>query len=115
MRRLGLQMAASFLALGFAAPAIAHPDDGWDQSQHGYDHDRLDQQHGNEHDYLDDVHREAHEEGLDPWEHRQLHRSLNREHRREHRQLDREHRWEHQDNSWNPWYYGARRYRYQGY
>lgn len=117
MRKLGLVVAASFLAFGVTAPAMAHPDDDWYQSPHDYDHNRLDRQHDDEHDYLDDVHREAHGQGLSRWEHRQLHRDLRREHRREHRQLDREHRWEHRDNRWNPGYYGWRSpdYRYYRY
>lgn len=117
MRKLGLVAAASFLALGVTAPAMAHPTGGWAQSQHDDDHDQIDQQHDDEHDYLGEVHREAHEEGLTSWEHRQLHRDLKREHRREHRELDREHRWEHRENGWNPSYYGwgAPRYRYYRY
>lgn len=116
MRKLGLLAAASFLALGVTAPAVAHPN-GWQQSQHDDDHDQLDQQHDDEHDYLGEVHREAHEEGLTPWEHRKLHRDLKREHRREHRELDREHRWEHWENGWNSSYYGwgSPRYRYYRY
>ena len=112
MRKLVLVAAASFLALGATAPAMAHPDDWWDQSQHDYDHEQLDQEHQDEHGYLDEMHREAHEEGMTPWEHRQLHRYLNHEHAREHRELEREHRWEHWRNYQNPWYYGYPQYRY---
>lgn len=113
MRKIGLMLAASFLAVGVTAPAMAHPDNnGWYQSQHDEDHDQLDRQHDDEHDNLDEIHREAHEDGMSPWEHRQLHRYLNREHAREHRELDREHRWEHWQNGWNPSYY---RYSRSGY
>ncbi|MEO6717502.1 MAG: hypothetical protein ABIM50_09695 [Novosphingobium sp.] len=100
MRNLSLMIAGPLLAAGISAPAMAQSYYGYnvDQSQHGDDHDQLEQQHDDGHDYLDDVHREAHEEGLNPWEHRQLHRELNREHGREHRQLNREHSWEHRRN-----------------
>ncbi|MEP6869379.1 MAG: hypothetical protein ABJA20_12755 [Novosphingobium sp.] len=112
MRKLSLMIAVSLLTAGIATPALAHPDDGYDgyESQHDNDHDQLDQQHDDGHDYLDNVHREAHEEGLTPWEHRQLHRQLDREHAREHRQLDREHYWQHRRNNsyggWNRGYNG---------
>lgn len=92
--------AASLLSIGLTTPALAHPDYGY-QSQHDYDHDRLNRQRDDEHDYLDDVHSEAHEEGLSYLDHRRLHRALNREHARDHRDLRREHRSDHWRSEWN--------------
>jgi hypothetical protein len=104
MRKFGLMMVASIVAMGVAAPAMAHPYDAYGdpyETQHDYDHERLDQQHDSGHDYLDDVHSQAHEEGMTPWEHRQLHRDLDRMHRWQHRQLDRQHSRQHWNNDYD--------------
>ncbi len=44
--------------------------------RHHDQHEQLADQHGDVHDQLDEEHARAHEQGLDPWEHRQLHRNF---------------------------------------
>ena len=119
VRNLILTLFASAAAVGMAAPAMAHPDGGDDQ--HEQVHDQLNDMHDNGHDQLDALHEQAHEEGMSPWEHRRLHRYLDRQHARMHDQLSDSHDQYH-DQSWqgyygngyngyNNRYYGQRYYR----
>src|SRR5437879_6557778 len=78
MHKLIVTVIASACAFGLAAPAMAHPDDGTDE--HEEVHDQLNDQHGAGHDTLDAFHAQAHQYGMDPWEHRQLHRFLDLQH-----------------------------------
>jgi len=94
MRKFGLLMAGSFLVLGMAAPAAAH--DPY-QSRHDFNHDQLEQRHHATHDAIDDEHASAHDEGLNGWEHRELHRDLQRQHDHADRHLERQHRREHRN------------------
>ena len=105
MRKLGLSIAASIFAFGMSVPASAHPGDG----PHDRDHQQLEDQHDDAHDGLEQMHDDAHAAGLDPWEHRQLHRYLNWQHEREHRQLEWQHRRQHRRN--RDWYGGWDNYR----
>jgi hypothetical protein len=61
MRKFSLILASSMLALGLAAPAMAHPDPNSDQyrSPHQDDHNQIDQRHDDQHDNIDDVHQRA--------------------------------------------------------
>jgi hypothetical protein len=98
---------AAFAALTPVA-ASAHGDEdgynrnyGWNgYSQHDRQHDRLDDRHDNIHDRLDDEHAYAHEQGLDPWEHRQLHRELDYRHEEADGRLRRDHWRQHWRNRW---------------
>ena len=103
MRKVILTAASAIAVAGFAAPAMAHPDDGHDE-----EHEQLNDQHDEAHDDLDYEHAEAHAQGLSPWEHYQLHRYLDAKHDWEHEQLRSEH---HRWHNYNDWDYGA----YNGY
>lgn len=66
--------------LGFAAPAMAHPDDANDEHQE--QHEQLDEQHGDTHEQLHAIHDDAHEQGLSWYQHQRLHQQLERAHAR---------------------------------
>lgn len=111
MKKLIFTLASTVAMAGFAAPAMAHPDDG-----HEEEHEQLNDQHADAHDELGEEHAEAHAEGLSPWEHRQLHRYLDQKHQWEHSQLRREHRGWHNYNDWDGGYSGYNGYsRYRRY
>ncbi|GAC1577658.1 MAG: hypothetical protein NVS3B5_09840 [Sphingomicrobium sp.] len=96
MSKVLLSLASSAALVAVAAPASAHPYD----YRHDDEHDQLQEQHEDAHDRLDAIHAEAHEEGLDPWEHHQLHRWLRQQHHYEHERLRAEHRWWHGREDW---------------
>lgn len=89
-----LPIAFAVATLGFAGPAAAQ-DYGYDyngyEDQHHAEHDQLNHERKDLHHRLRDEHGEAHDQGLDPWEHGQLHRDL----RAEHRYQDQARRYEH--------------------
>ena len=66
--------------------------------RHHDQHEQLADQHGDVHDQLDEEHARAHEQGLDSWEHHQLHRELRYQHAQEHYQSAREHQRQHYYN-----------------
>ncbi|MEO6091901.1 MAG: hypothetical protein ABIT04_02090 [Novosphingobium sp.] len=79
-------------------------------SQHGAEHEALDEEHADVHDQLDEEHAEAHEEGLTPWDHARLHAQLRGQHYYADRQVARQHSRFHQ-RQWQPGGY----YQYYGY
>jgi hypothetical protein len=109
MRRI-IAFALSNAAVGFAAPATAQSY-GYDYgnpygyvSEHQREHDQLRQESHQVHHELDDQHNAAHEQGLDPWQHAQLHRDLRSEHRYLDHARSHEHRRQHQWNREQQYY-----------
>ena len=96
MRGMILTVLSGAALLGFAAPAMAHPDDGDDQ--HAEQHDELDEQHGDVHQQLGAIHNDAHEQGLSWYEHQQLHRQLGRAHARTDYNNEMQHYYQHQND-----------------
>lgn len=109
MRSMILTALSGAAFLGFAAPAVAHPDDGDDQ--HAEQHDQLGQQHGDVHQQLDAIHNDAHEQGLSWYEHQQLHRQLEQAHARADYNIEMQHYYQHQNDRLGYGGYGG----YSGY
>ena len=98
MRSLVLSALSGAALLGFAAPAMAHPNDGDDQHQE--QHDQLNEQHGDVHQQLNDIHDDAHAQGLTWREHQRLHRQLDRAHARADGNLEAQHDYQHQSDQY---------------
>lgn len=95
MRSMILTALSGAALLGFAAPAMAHPDDGDDQ--HEEQHEGLDEQHSDVHQQLNGIHNDAHEQGLSWYEHQQLHRQLDQAHARADYNIEMQHYYQHQN------------------
>lgn len=110
MRSFLLTALGGAALLGFAAPVMAHPNDGDDehQDQHG----QLDEQHGDIHDQVNDIHNDAHDQGLSWKEHRRVHRQLGRAHTRADGNLEAQHYYQHQNDQYS---YGGYNNGYYGY
>ena len=98
MRKLVITAVGVLAALALAGPAYAH-ENNWN-SRHDWQHDQLDQRHDDVHDQLDAEHAEAHEQGLNPWEHRQLHRELQYQHEKADHRIERQHERQHRRDAW---------------
>jgi hypothetical protein len=115
MHKIAFVLTASLLVLASAGPAQAQPqpqlqpDDGY-ETYHDHDHDELDQDHQDEREYLEELHREAHQDDMSPWEHRLLHRYIERGHVPAYHEIDREHRRENGKSQWSAWYSGRIRH-----
>ena len=97
MRNLLLTLASSFALAGFAAPASADPYD----DPHEDKHEQLNERHADTHDDLGEEHADAHEQGVNRWEHRQLHRYLGDKHQWRDSRLRRNHGGWHNRNDWD--------------
>ena len=104
--------ATAVAMLGYAAPASAH-DDSWN-SGHDWQHDQLDQRHDDVHDQLGDQHANVHEQGLNYWEHGQLHRQLQYQHQWADHRLEHQHQRQHW-HSRDAWRQGYGNDGYSGY
>ena len=97
MRRMILSAIGSAALMGFAIPAIAHPEHGDDQ--HAEQHQQLDEQHQDVHQQLEAIHNDAHEEGLTPYEHERLHRQLDQAHAQADHNIALQHYYQHQNDN----------------
>ena len=80
--------------------------------RHEAQHDQIEEEHGDGHDQLDEEHDQAHGQGVNPWEHAQLHQQLQYQHGYNDYQLKRQHRSEHQREQWRRRYSNYGYYRY---
>lgn len=123
MTRLILTALGSAALLGFAVPAMAHPNDGDDE--HDQQHEELGQQHQDIHEELGAIHDDAHAQGLSWYEHQRLHQQLDRAHANADYNVQMQHYYQHQNDQYrnggygngSNGYYGQQPYGYsqQGY
>ena len=112
MRKLAVTLIAGAAMIGVAAPAMAQ-NYGWNNNnRHDQRHDRLEDRHDDNHDRLDDEHDAAHDEGLNRWEHNDVHRDLDYQHARADYKLQRKHERQHRRDQWRR-YNQQRGYGYQ--
>ena len=100
MRSTVFTVLSGVAMLGFAVPALAHPNDS-----HQDQHEQINEQHADVHDQVDAIHEDAHEQGISRYEDQQLHRQLERAHARADGNLEAQHYYQHQND----------RYGYGGY
>ena len=103
---LGSISAAALIA--FAVPASAQAQ--W--SHHENEHEQLDEEHGDIHGQLEAEHADAHEQGLNLWQHRQLHRDLSNQHEEADYAVELQHQREHARDRWRRQYYRGNGYGY---
>lgn len=96
--------------LGFAMPAMAHPNDG-----HQDQHEQINEQHSDVHDQVDAIHEDAHEQGISRYEDQQLHRQLERAHARADGNLEAQHYYQHQNDRYGYAGYSGNNNGYNGY